>query len=405
VYESNLLPTRKRRRASPWVVIPALFVLLALLLYVLFILPRHRRFVATAGEIVFASDQGAPGHPHLWIAGPGLANPHRLSASAEDETSPAWSPDGSQVAFISSQGSDVPQVFVVYADGLTRIEVTHNEGAKSQPQFAPSDNDLIGYLSGGAFSTVDVPTGQTTRLLPTVSENSRTQNANSSLQSPTSVAISAFGWSPTKDPAQQGLAAIEETGISQALAILPTLSSKVRDSRPDSSPLAAAQTVSFGWSPDSGLLAVSLLGVAGMPAGHEASALILLDSQGDASGQRPLILFPSATLGPEHPVFSPDGSEIFGEIWRGADLAHQQSIGLFSVPTDGSAPPHLFYHGSAEDLQFSADGKSLYFLQVRADSGHDLCRISSDGTGFARLSDGKADITGFVISPQSSAHP
>src|SRR5579875_3331796 len=95
VYEPTLLPPRKRRRASPWVVIPSLLLVLGAILYIVLVLPRQRRFVATAGRIVFASDVGTPGHPHIWISSADSAGAHRLTSSAGDETSPAWSADGS----------------------------------------------------------------------------------------------------------------------------------------------------------------------------------------------------------------------------------------------------------------------------------------------------------------------
>lgn len=404
VYEPTLLPPRKRRRASPWVVIPGLLLLFGVILYVVLVLPRQRRFVATAGQIVYASDQGSPGNPHLWIAGPDGAGAHRLTSSPADESSPSWSADGSQIAFLSNAAGAEPQVFVADADGRNMRPVTRNAGAKTQPQFAPSDNNLLGYTSGGALSTADVPTGQTVRLLPTASETSRTQSTDAAGAPPQPPTITAFAWSPVKDRAQQGLAAVEDASGFQALVLLPTLSDKPRDARADGTPLAAADTLTLGWSPDGALLAVALFGVPGLPPGRQVSALLLLDSQGGMVGQHPLALYRGPGAGPQAPVFSPDGTQVVWEIWLGADLAHQHSIGLFEAPVDGNAPPHPLYHGSAQDVHFSRDGQSLYFLQARPDGGYDLCRIAANGSGFTRLSDGRSDVTSVAVSPQAGAH-
>ncbi len=406
VYEPTLLPPRTRRRASPWLVIPGLLVALGVILYVVLVLPRQRRFVATAGQVAYASDAGTPGHPHIWVAGPDGSRPRRLTSSTGDETSPAWSADGSQITYLSDvpdSGSAEPQAFVADADGRDARQVTHNAGAKTQPQFAPSDADLLGYLSGGAFSTADVPTGETVRLLPSASETSRSQStdaAGAASQPPT---ITGFAWSPSKDRAQQGLAAVEDAGGVQALVLLPTLSDKPHDARDDGTPLAAADTLTLGWSPDGALLAVALQGVPGPTAGRTVSALVLYDGQGNTALPRPLAFYQAAGVGPQHPVFSPDGALLVWEVWAGADLAHQRGMGLYAAPVDGAAPPRPIYQGPAEDARFARDGRSLYFLQARPDGTRGLCRIGADGSGFQRLSGAGADVTSVVVSPQTGA--
>ena len=116
------------------------------------------------------------------------------------------------------------------------------------------------------------------------------------------------------------------------------------------------------------------------------------------------MLVRGATAGPQNPVFSPDGTQILFEAWSQPDLASRRRLGLFLVPTDGSAPPRLVYKGDASQAQFAPDGSAIFFLAGRPGGGHDLCRIAPDGTGFARLSDGRADVSGLSVSPQSAPH-
>lgn len=408
VYEPTLLPPRKRRRMSPWVVIPGLLIFLGVLLYLLLIAPRQRHFVATANRIVFASDQGTPGHSHLWVAHRDGSGAKRLTNKEVDETSPAWSPDGSQIVFLATPAGGQPQVWAVDADGQNLTQVTRNAGAKAQPAFAPSDTALVGYTSGGALSTANLLTTDTTRLLPAASDASQPQNADvlGSAQSP--ITIVSYAWMPVHERAQQGLAAVEDNNGVQALVLLPTLTEKPRDThtgQPTDSPLAAADTLSLGWSPDGGLLAVGLLGIKGLPPGRHASGLLLLDSQANPVSQQPLPLIADESTGPQNPVFSPDGTQIAFELWQGADLAHRHSVGLFLIPVGGNAAPRPLYRGEAEKVRFSADGRSVFFLTKRSDSGHDLCRVSLDGTGFVRLSDGKADVSALEVSPQQPPRP
>ncbi len=110
-------------------------------------------------------------------------------------------------------------------------------------------------------------------------------------------------------------------------------------------------------------------------------------------------------VGPQDPVYSPDGTQVLFELWRQTDLASRTILGLFIVDADGTGTPHILAKGDAEDAQFSHDGKLVFFLARRHDGGHDLYRINADGTGPMRLSDGHSDITSFALSPQAAASP
>lgn len=411
VYEPTLLPERRRRRAAPWVVIPALLILSGLALYFFVIAPQKRRFVPTAGRIAFASDAGTPGHPHLWVAGPDGAGARRLTAGAAEETAPAWSPDGSQIAFLSARAGGQPQVFIADADGRNLGQVTRSAGAKSRPAFAPGDNTLLGYTSGGVLFRADAGSGDSERILPAPAAPERPQNSDAGddagAAAPPGVTVPAYAWAPAEARDGQGLAAVEDAGGVQRLALLPRLGDAPRESqdgRPGGPPLAAADTLSLGWSPEGGLLVVAMLGIQSPRPPRPSSGLVLLDSQGAPVAQQILPLIADPAAGPQNPVFSPDGAQIVFELWLGIDLAHRRSGGLFLVPVNGSAGPRPLFRGVATDARFAADGRTVFFLRRRPDGGRDLCRVRPDGTSFTRLSDGKADVSSVAVSPQRAEH-
>ncbi len=410
VYESSLLPTRKRRRFSPWLVAPGLLLLLGAVFYFLVFGPKPRRFVPTAGEVVFASDQNSPGVTHLYAlkTDGSETNPHPITSGVGADSSPAWTADGNQIAFLSNRSGGPNQLWIMDADGKTPVQLTRTAGAKAEPVFAPGSNSLLGFLSGASLAVMDAGHGDPALLLPAPATSAHPNAADPSQSSDAAAAtVVAFAWRPeakTGDTAP-GLAAVLETAGVQSLAMLPTLSSAPRltqNDLPNGPPLAAADRLSPAWAPDASRIAMGMLHVQGLPHGQRVSGLIEFD--GDGNVKRPLIPpIRDPAVGPQNPVFSPDGTQIVFEIWRQTDLASRTVLGLFIVDSDGTGTPHILAKGDAESARFSPDGRQVFFLSRRAGGSHDLYRVNADGTGAARLSDGHADITGFALSPQAAA--
>lgn len=409
IYESSLLPTRRRRRFSPWLIVPGLLLILLAIFYFLVFGPKTRRFVATAGTVAYASDQNSPGIVHLWItAANGSGTARQITTGPAADTAPAFTADGNQVAFLSNRGGGSNQVWLVDSDGKNVVQVTRTAGAKAGPVFAPGSNTLLGFVSGASLAVLEVGKGDASLLLPPAAGTSaRPDSADPGQTSTAAASATAFVWKPASSQTDTGpgIAAVLETAGVQTLAVLPTLSAAPRltqNDKPDGPPLAAADRLSLAYAPDAAKLAVGMLHVQGLPAGQRASGLIQCDGSG--SVQKPLLpLLKDPAVGPQDPVYSPDGTQLLFELWRQADLASRTILGLFIVDADGTGTPHILAKGDAEDAQFSRDGKQVFFLARRSDGDHDLYRINADGTSPARLSDGHSDITSFAVSPQAAA--
>jgi len=407
VYESSLLPSRKRRRFSPWLIIPGLLAVLVGVYYVLVFGPKPRPNVVTAGTVVFASDQNSPGIAHLWTEkadGSGAAK--QLTTGPAADTNPVFTADGEQLAFLSNRGGGPNQIWLADGDGKNVVQITRTAGAKSSPKFAPSSNTLLAFLSGASLAVLNIGKSDASLLLPTPKSSAQANSTDpASAQDASSAAVS-FAWKPAaaKDPDSVGLAAVLENGGVQTLAILPTLASAPRltqNDQPNGPPLAAADRLSPAYAPDGAKLAIGMLHVAGLPNGQKVSGLILFDGLGNV--QKPIVPPQKDTaIAPQEPVYSPDGTQIVFEVWRQTDLASRSVFGLFIVNADGTAIPHVLARGDAEAAQFSPDGKQVFFLARRTDGGHDLYRVNADGTGPSRLTGGHADITSYAVSPQAA---
>lgn len=403
LFESTLLPPRKHRRVSPWLVIPGLLLLLAATICFLIFGPKPRRAVNTAGMVAYASDAGSPGVPHIWIAHADGTGAHPLTSGAAADTSPAFTADGNQIAFLSNRGGRQNQIYVMDGDGKNMVPVTHGSGAKSQPVFAPGSNTLLGFLSGPSLAVINVGKGDASILLPPPTGQSARPDSSDPSQATEAVStVVRFAWRPAAaDPENPGLAAVLDTGGIQTLAVLPTLDSAPRvtqNDKPDGPPLAAADAIAPAWTPDGSKMAVALLHVQGLTRGRKASGLVQFDAQGNV--QNPLIpILQDPAIGPLNPLYSPDGSLLAFEMWRQTDLTNRACLGLFLLPT--GAMPKTLAQGDAGSAQFSLDGRQIFFLGRRPDGGRDLYRASLDAAGVKRLSDGHADIASYAVSPQT----
>ena len=122
--------------------------------------------------IAFASNRS--GLPRVWIVpAPALSDTGFPTATAlatgtdatVPEQSPAWSPDGSQLAFTSTR-SGVSQVFTVAATGGSATQVSHEAGGAFSPIWSTDGTSII-YESGSGLPTiqrVNVNTGAVKQL-------------------------------------------------------------------------------------------------------------------------------------------------------------------------------------------------------------------------------------------------
>jgi Tol biopolymer transport system component len=81
----------------------------------------------------------------LEALGPGAA-PARLTNNQAGDYSPAWSPDGSRIAFVSERDGNA-DIYVMNADGSAPTRLTSNAWRDSRPVWSP-DGARIAYVSG-----------------------------------------------------------------------------------------------------------------------------------------------------------------------------------------------------------------------------------------------------------------
>ncbi|HEY4057200.1 MAG TPA: LpqB family beta-propeller domain-containing protein, partial [Kofleriaceae bacterium] len=92
----------------------------------------------------------------------------RITKDPAIDSSPAWSPDGSQIAFVSDRNGG-PQIFVTPAAGGTARQVSFNGTYNTEPTWSPkSGKHIIAYTTrdGGKYDivTLDIDSKEMKRI-------------------------------------------------------------------------------------------------------------------------------------------------------------------------------------------------------------------------------------------------
>jgi dipeptidyl aminopeptidase/acylaminoacyl peptidase len=368
-------------------------VILLVLTYFLHNIGGGHRSINTAGEVAFVSDRLSPGYKHIWIMKSDGSNPVELTHGNENDTDPAFSPDGSQITFVSDR-SGQPEIDLMDADGKNQQTITIGSDSKSNPQFSP-DGTQIGFLERGGLMTLDLSNNnQTSQQLPSL--DSATSTSTSKLAGVGQFPVSAFWWQPSSGakPQNGGIAAVQvsDTGDIQAVTFLPKIGGSP-------TPLIAGATVSCSWAPDGGSLAIAGLGIQG-PDGKGYSGIFLFDRDGK-SMRPPLPPEAQSSVGPHDIAFSADGTEFAYDIWAQPDIAHRRVLGLAVAPIDGSSRPRPLVKGTVSDIHWSPEGAPIVYLapQKSDPSKHDIWAVDPSGNGTTNLTNGQGDNTEPIFSP------
>jgi dipeptidyl aminopeptidase/acylaminoacyl peptidase len=69
-----------------------------------------------------------------------------LTSTPEQNSEPAWSPDGTRIAFTSRRDGGDPEIYVMNADGSNEVRFTTRSGTDEQPSWSP-DGSRIAWVS------------------------------------------------------------------------------------------------------------------------------------------------------------------------------------------------------------------------------------------------------------------
>src|SRR5215470_3096075 len=84
---------------------------------------------------------------HIWMYDLASKKSWQFTYSEKSETSPRWSPDGKQLAFLSGRSGDETQLFVMRANGGEASALTKSKSSVNAFEWSP-DGKQIALLSG-----------------------------------------------------------------------------------------------------------------------------------------------------------------------------------------------------------------------------------------------------------------
>ena len=283
-----------------------------------------------------------------------------LVSTPYNETQPMWSPDGTQVAYVSDE-SGAPQLHIINADGTGEWQVTTDAKGVAGPTWSPDSKSLL------YSQLAPAPTRHLFKVKLSATRDS-VDAFWDLMTSTTGVTGQHFRYSPDGSTIVTGWS-------NQGSVTLRTLAD-----RDGTATAADWQSIGLGaqsnhptWSPDG-----SLIAYAHASSGTVPSQLRIIQPNGSGD----TLVAPTASTGEHiwHLAWSQDGGAIAFSNWYDSPthlgIVNADGTGLLTLDTD-SVIAHQAYSCLADI--WSADGQSI--LYSRNDGGvWNLYMIDSDGT-------------------------
>jgi hypothetical protein len=93
------------------------------------------------GKIAFVSDRD--GNDEIYVMNPDGSGQTRLTDNPADDGAPAWSPDGTKIAFTSNRDAGNFEIYMMNADGSSQTNLTNDPGFDDEPAWSPDGTKIV----------------------------------------------------------------------------------------------------------------------------------------------------------------------------------------------------------------------------------------------------------------------
>jgi Tol biopolymer transport system component len=363
-------------------------------------------FTVPADTIVYASGRALDGSnavgtaTNIWVENPdgsGATPLTHLTAVNADSSSPAWSPDGSRIAYTSFRalnGADAAgnagNLWVMNADGsgqtaLTKL--TASFAGSLNPAWSPDGSKIV-FTSERALDGSDALAG---------AANIWVVNADGSSPTPLTRLNSIKSNNPVWSPDGSKIVFVSARALDGSDAANTNNVLNIWVMNADGSGQTAltklsaslADSLNPTWSPDGSRIAFESVGALD---GSDAANTPNLDSniwvmKADGSSRTPVTTLTAAFIVsaiPAHPSWSPDGNRLVYESERsleGSNLPDLfQTLNIWVMNADGSGAAPLTALASGQSClapRWSPGGNKIFFVSQRALDGSDAFNTNS----------------------------
>jgi dipeptidyl aminopeptidase/acylaminoacyl peptidase len=303
----------------------------------------------------------------LWVVpSDGSAPARRLTSTKAPETGPAWSPDGTKLAFVTRrEGDEAPQVYVMPMSGGEAQRITNLPGGAAAPQWRPDGKAIL-------FESDYDP----------IAAERKQRKSNARIFE----AMPARFWNAWLDERKPHIFIQELREGAQPFDVLK--GSKLAESAGFGgvfNPLAGGQSLQAVWAPDGkSIVFAAHVNRNEMMSAELYSALFVAP----ASGGEPQQLTEKGEKFTK-PRFSPRGEALYALQERkaapGGRLYSLSRIARFEWPFAGK--PTIItepWDRSVSDFSIAADGRTVY-LDAEDDGFEQLFQIPAQGGAVQRL--------------------
>jgi TolB protein len=280
------------------------------------------------GKIAFASARA--GHLDIWVMNDDGTNPVQLTNDRGDDVFPAWSPDGTRIAFSHSLVPGDPtsnEIFVMNADGTGQTRLTFNDSRDAKPNWSP-DGTKIAFIHVDLQGDPPVPNREIYVM------DSNGDNQINLTNDP------AFDIDPAWSPDGKRIAFASDRSSALAVYTMQPNGKNLRKLTDDS-----LNAFAPAWSPGGDKLAFADEGCATC----EESDLFVMKADGTGVTQ----LVDTTPENEVDPTWSPDGTRIaFARSLLTSNEKHfvSNSAEIYVVGTDGKGLTNLTKSPGSDDV-------------------------------------------------------
>jgi len=285
------------------------------------------------GPVLFVSNRGGNAQIHAMRADG--SGDHALTRTPQENTEPAWSPDGQRVAFTSYRDGNA-EIYVMNADGSQQQRLTQHETSDNAPAWTP-DGRIVFRSMRNRWANYYVMDADGSHLKPLTDTPS---DKGQPVLSPDGrwIAFVAHG--------EKGSAEIH---------VMPSGGGAIRNL---TSALSRNEKSFPSWSPDSRRIAYV-----------EAKDRALNIKVVNVDGSQPANITDNAYTN-AYPVWSPDGQRIAFVSSREGTRTEMARGDIYVMNADGSGQVNLTQHPDDDNHPaWSPDGREILFVSLRDGPG------------------------------------